>query len=54
MIKAGVKQMPSFNLADNEMNSLIEFLRSTDASGRADVRQFNVNSLGVIEQNEVK
>ena len=54
MVKSGTKQMPAFNLSDNEMNSLIEFLKSTDASGNADLRKFTVNKFGLIENNEDK
>jgi len=49
MVKSGTKQMPAFNLSDNEMNSLIEFLKSTDASGKADPRKLKVNSFGMVE-----
>jgi hypothetical protein len=34
------------------MNSLIEFLKSTDASGKADPREFKSNKFGMIERNE--
>ncbi|MBK6832799.1 MAG: cytochrome c [Bacteroidetes bacterium] len=52
MIKSGTKQMPAFSLTDTEMNSLIEFLKSTDASGKADPREFYINKFGMIEENE--
>lgn len=54
MIKTGTKQMPSFNLSDNEMVQLIEFLKSVDASGTADPRSFVIKSNGMIEHGEVK
>ena len=44
--------MPAFNLTDNEMNSLIEFLKSTDASGKSDLRSFSIDKFGMIEKNE--
>lgn len=50
MIKSGVKQMPGFVLSDYEMNSLIEFLKSTDASGKSDCRDFKVNEFLMIER----
>lgn len=50
MIKSGTKQMPAFVLSDSEINSLIEFLKSTDASGKADHREFNVNEFCMIEK----
>jgi nitric oxide reductase subunit C len=54
MIKTGTKQMPSFNLTDNEMIQLIEFLKSVDASGIADPRSFVIKSNGMIEHGKVK
>jgi len=52
IVKSGTKQMPAFNLSDQEMKSLIEFLKSTDASGKADLRELNINQFGMIEKNE--
>lgn len=53
MVKSGTKQMPAFNLTDKEMDELIEFLKSTDASGIADPRKFRKNNFGMIEvENE--
>lgn len=52
MVVAGNKQMPSFNLSGNEMNSLLEFLKSVDASGSSDPRKLKVNNIGMIEKNE--
>jgi len=54
MVKSGTKQMPAFSLSDKEMDALIEFLKSTDASGIADPRKFKVNNFGMIEGNENK
>lgn len=50
-IKAGIRQMPQFDLTSKEENLLIEFLRETDATGSADMRDFKVLSNGMIEQN---
>lgn len=52
MVKSGTKQMPAFSLSDNEMNALVEFLKSTDASGKADLRNFSITNFGMIEENE--
>lgn len=52
MIRTGNKQMPAFNLSDNEMSALVEFFKSTNASGNADPRTFNKNIFGMIEGNE--
>ncbi|WP_317900036.1 c-type cytochrome [Aurantibacillus circumpalustris] len=50
LLKSGTTQMPSFHLTLEEENKLIEFLKSTDASGLADPRQFNIKSNGMIER----
>lgn len=52
MVKTGNKQMPAFNFSDKEMSDLIEFLKSTDASGNADPRTFEKNTFGMIDGNE--
>lgn len=54
MVKTGTKQMPAFNLSENEMQELIEFLKSTDASGNADPRAFARTNFGMIEHHETK
>lgn len=54
LVKSGTKQMPAFNLTEQEMNTLIEFLKSTDASGKADLRNFSIDNFGMIEENETK
>ncbi len=54
MVKSGTKQMPAFTLSDNEMNSLIEYLKSIDASGSSDLRKLKINNLGMIEEDERK
>jgi nitric oxide reductase subunit C len=54
LVKSGTKQMPAFNLTEQEMNTLIEFLKSTDASGNADLRNFSIDNFGMIEENETK
>lgn len=54
MVKTGTKQMPAFNLPENEMTELIEFLKSADASGKADPRTFEKTNFGMIENHEAK
>lgn len=54
MVKSGIKQMPAFDLTDDEIHKLAEFLKATDLSGRADPRAFKTNNLGMIEQDEYK
>lgn len=50
--KAGIKQMPVFNLSPKEENQLIEFLKNTNASGGADPRNYEKKLDGMIEQYE--
>lgn len=52
LVKAGVKQMPSFTISDKDMESLIEFLKIANASGIADPKIFFINSVGMIEAND--
>ena len=54
MVKTGTKQMPAFNLSDKEIDELIEFLKSTDVSGKSDPRSFEKNNFGMIESYEAK
>jgi nitric oxide reductase subunit C len=49
-VRSGTKQMPSFDLSREEEANLIAFLKSTDASGSADPRSFQVNPTGMIEK----
>jgi nitric oxide reductase subunit C len=50
LVRSGTKQMPAFDLTPEEEAGLVEFLRSTDASGVADPRKYSVMSNGMIEQ----
>jgi nitric oxide reductase subunit C len=50
ILKYGVKQMPAYNMSDEDYNSLIEFLKSADASGLADPRKYNISKTGMINQ----
>ncbi len=52
MIKYGVKQMPAYSISEEDMSSLLEFLKSTDASGVADPRSFITTKTGMIEHND--
>ncbi len=54
MVKTGTKQMPTFNLSENELHELMEFLKSADVSGKADPRAFKKTNFGMIENYEVK
>lgn len=54
MVKSGIKQMPAFDLTDDEIHELAEFLNATDISGNADPRTFKTNDFGMIEHDEHK
>lgn len=49
--KGGMKQMPKFSMDKQEEELLIQFLKSTDASGNADPRNYKRLSDGMIQQN---
>lgn len=50
-IRGGFKQMPSYSLSIEEEDLLIEFLKSTDASGNGDPRNYKLLKNGMIEQH---
>lgn len=50
MIKSGTRQMPAYNLSKQEMIELVEFLKSADASGKADPRSFKADHFGMTER----
>ncbi len=46
IIKSGVRQMPAFNLNEEEMKVLLAFLKNTDASGTADIKRYKPEITG--------
>lgn len=46
MIQSGVRQMPAFDLSEDEMTTLLAFLKDVDASGNADVKAHKPEILG--------
>jgi nitric oxide reductase subunit C len=50
IVRSGVRQMPQFNLTEKEEAELVEFLKSTDASGIADPRNFVTEPTGMISK----
>ncbi len=50
MLKSGTQQMPIYNVPENEMKLLLEFLKSTNASGNSDPRIFKTDVYGMIKQ----
>ncbi len=47
-VTAGTPVMPSFQLQEQEMTALLQYLRHVDASGKSDPKQFRVNYDGTI------
>lgn len=50
MIKAGPGVMPSFNMDEGEMASLLSFLEQVDQSGNSDPRSFKIRPDGTLSQ----
>lgn len=50
MLKNGVRQMPKFNMNEKEIDNLIAFLKSTNASGKSSPNIFKVEPNGIIER----
>lgn len=48
MITGGNRQMPRYILPEEEMTSLIQFLKETDQSGKSDPRTFLIEPHGMI------
>lgn len=46
----GTATMPNFHLTGKEVSALLDYMRSLDASGKADPRTFTINKDGTIEQ----
>lgn len=45
----GTATMPKFNINEYEINSLIQYFRSIDNSGKSDPRIFRIKTDGTIE-----
>lgn len=50
LVKTGNAQMPPFKIQEEEMRLLIAFLKTTDASGSADPRDFFILSTGMTKR----
>ena len=48
-VTGGTATMPSFQLSDDEFESLVAFLRHVDSSGKSDPRRFAINLDGTIQ-----
>lgn len=47
-LKNGTERMPDFNLSEDEIASLVEYLRYTDKTGISPVRNFDVHLDGTV------
>lgn len=47
-VAGGTPVMPSFQLKEQEITALLQYLRHVDASGKSDPKQFRVNYDGTI------
>ena len=52
LVTVGTGQMPGFKMSENELSDLLIFLKSVDASGKADPKSFESQSNGMISENE--
>jgi len=52
ILKTGSSPMPAFDLSEQETDLLIEFLKSTDASGSANPLDFTILPDGMTRSNE--
>ncbi|MBV6442512.1 MAG: cytochrome c [Haliscomenobacteraceae bacterium CHB4] len=50
MLKVGSAPMPSFTMPEEEIAALLAFLKATDASGRADPKDFVALPTGMIQR----
>lgn len=48
-IRSGNNRMPSYNLSEDEMKSLLGFLQAMNTTGNADPRHFAIRKDGMIE-----
>ena len=46
IIKSGVKQMPAFEISDNEMKALLHFLKNVDATGTSNPQDYQPEIIG--------
>lgn len=50
LVQYGTSVMPSFKLGEKDLNDLVMYLKSVDASGTSDPRSFKINYDGSISQ----
>ncbi|HLG34402.1 MAG TPA: cytochrome c [Bacteroidia bacterium] len=49
-IRAGTKVMPNFQFKDDEVKSLVAFLKYVDASGKFPMKDFGVTYYGTVQE----
>ncbi|MBK5284127.1 MAG: cytochrome c [Bacteroidia bacterium] len=51
LIRNGTNVMPNYHLSNNEVNSLVAFLKYVDASGKFPIKEYRFTSYGTVENN---
>lgn len=51
-VRSGIRQMPAFDIPEEELELLVDFLRAADRSGKASPANFRIKSDGMIESHE--
>jgi nitric oxide reductase subunit C len=49
VVRSGTRQMPAFEMSDEELNEIISFLGYANTQGTADPRRFQIDASGMIE-----
>jgi nitric oxide reductase subunit C len=49
-LQAGTQRMPNFNLLEDEIKSLVAYLKYVDKTGTSPVKKFEINFDGTITQ----
>ena len=49
-LQAGTQRMPNFNLSEDEIKSLVAYLKYVDKTGTSPVKKFEINFDGTITQ----
>lgn len=53
-LRSGSQVMPNYHFNDDEVKSLVAFLKYVDASGKFPVRDFNLTYYGTVENSNEK
>ena len=52
IVKSGVKQMPAFEISEEEMNALLQFLKNVDQSGTSNPQEYQPEILGTLKKKK--